>query len=491
MFFLISYGLLNYATYYEARAASPSFRPRFRWFNKYLSLLGSLICLAVILALDVKNGLIALAILLAIHQYLKHTAGPSRWADSGRDHAFQEIRRQLLDTAQEPDHHRNWRPHILAFTNHAPRRLPLLKFAHWIEGRSGLVTAVHIIEGNAIRKHKLLQQAREELRKDIIEHQLKTFPLVLGTEDVIATLPMLLQSYGIGPMRANVALTNWYGQSGTGLPGLQALKFGHNLKTAFRLGYNLVLLHSDATQWQATVDSEREGRRIDVWWCADPSSRLMLLFAYLMTRHQDWQKAHIRVLTAGTGQRLEEAKQSMTKMLEDIRIDAQPQIVADLDAETIKTHSRNSSLVFLPFKIEKYNLTDRQGFSLQRTLPQLPTTALVMAAEEIDLDAEPEEGAAGELAAAMDRLHEAEQRLLKAQKEAARYKADLEQLKEKMESAKMKEPDQITNHELTDQLEKAEQNAQKAFRKTAKNQAKADDAADDVIRLGGSVQEKE
>ena len=29
MFFLISYGLLNYATYYEARAASPSFRPRF------------------------------------------------------------------------------------------------------------------------------------------------------------------------------------------------------------------------------------------------------------------------------------------------------------------------------------------------------------------------------------------------------------------------------------------------------------------------------
>jgi amino acid transporter len=491
MFFLISYGLLNYATYYEARAASPSFRPRFRWFNKYLSLLGFLICLAVILALDVKNGLIALAILLAIHQYLKHTAGPSRWADSSRDHAFQEIRRQLLDVAQEPDHHRNWRPHILAFTNHAPRRLPLLTFAHWIEGRSGLVTAVRIIEGNAIRKHKLLKQAHEELRKDIIDHQLKTFPLVLGTEDVITTLPMLLQSYGIGPMRANVALTNWYGQSGTGLPGLQALKFGRNLKTAFRLGYNLVLLHFDATQWQDTVDSEREGRRIDVWWRADPSSRLMLLFAYLMTRHHDWQKAHIRVLTSGTGQRLEEAKQRMTKMLENIRIDAQPQIVDDLESETIITYSSDSSLVFLPFKIEKYKLTDRQGFSLQRTLPRLPTTALVMAAEEIDLDAEPEEGAAGELAAAMDRLNEAEQRLLRAQKETARSRADIEQLKEKLESAKRNEPDQKTIQEITDQLEQAEQNAQKAFRKAAKNQTKADDAADEVTRLGGFVQEKE
>jgi hypothetical protein len=30
MFFPLSYGLLNYATYVEARAASPSFRPRFR-----------------------------------------------------------------------------------------------------------------------------------------------------------------------------------------------------------------------------------------------------------------------------------------------------------------------------------------------------------------------------------------------------------------------------------------------------------------------------
>ncbi len=45
MFFLISYGLLNYATFYEAQAASPAFRPRFRWFDKRLSFLGFLTCL--------------------------------------------------------------------------------------------------------------------------------------------------------------------------------------------------------------------------------------------------------------------------------------------------------------------------------------------------------------------------------------------------------------------------------------------------------------
>ncbi|MCJ7726443.1 MAG: amino acid permease, partial [Acidimicrobiia bacterium] len=45
MFFLISYGLLNYATYYEARAMSPSFRPRFRFFSRRASLVGAAACL--------------------------------------------------------------------------------------------------------------------------------------------------------------------------------------------------------------------------------------------------------------------------------------------------------------------------------------------------------------------------------------------------------------------------------------------------------------
>lgn len=488
MFFLISYGLLNYATYYEARAASPSFRPRFRWFNKHLSLLGFLICLGVILALDVRNGLIALAILLAIYQYLRHTAGPSRWADSSRDHAFQEIRSQLLAAAGQPDHQRNWRPHILAFTNHAQRRIPLLTFAHWIEGHSGLVTAVRIIEGSDVRKRRLQHEASEELSKDIADHQLNTFPLVLRTDDVTVALPTLLQSYGIGPMRANVVLTNWYGQSGTGLPGLAALKFGRNLRSAFRLGYNLVLLHFDATRWQELQASERDGRCIDVWWCADASSRLMLLFAYLMTRHHAWQKADIRVLTTGTGHRLAQAKESMVKILEESRIDARPQIVATMDAETIKTESSASSLAFLPFKIKNYNLTDRQGYSLQRILPNLPPTALVMAAEDIDLDAEPEEGAAGELAAAMDRLQEVEQRLAKAEKTTARTQQAVADLKTEIDTAAADGADPATLKTLNDRLNQAEQDAEEAFRKAAKTKAKADDAADTVTQLGGSVE---
>jgi amino acid transporter len=132
MFFLISYGLLNYATYFEARSQSPSFRPRFRYFNKWLSLAGALACLGAMLAVDLTAGVVALAVLFAIFQYLKRTAGPARWADSRRSYHLQLIRENLLAAATEPEHPRYWRPQILAFSDNSERRSQLLRFSSWI-----------------------------------------------------------------------------------------------------------------------------------------------------------------------------------------------------------------------------------------------------------------------------------------------------------------------------------------------------------------------
>ena len=134
MFFLISYGLLNYATYYEARSQSPSFRPRFRFFNKWASLAGALACLGAMLAVDLSAGVVAIAVLFAIFQYLRRTAGPARWADSRRSHHLQQIREHLLAAGAEPDHPRDWRPQILAFSDDPRRRAQLLRFSSWIEG---------------------------------------------------------------------------------------------------------------------------------------------------------------------------------------------------------------------------------------------------------------------------------------------------------------------------------------------------------------------
>ena len=82
MFFLISYGLLNYATYVEAHANSPSFRPRFRFFDKRLSLLGCLACLGAMLAINPTAGVVAVVVLFGLHQYIARSVEHERWAES-------------------------------------------------------------------------------------------------------------------------------------------------------------------------------------------------------------------------------------------------------------------------------------------------------------------------------------------------------------------------------------------------------------------------
>jgi amino acid transporter len=483
MFFLISYGLINYATYYEAQTKSPSFRPRFKWFNKYLSLLGCFICLVIILALDIKNGIIAMAILVAIYQYLKQTSGPARWADSSSAHAFQTIRKQLIDLAGVPEHQRHWRPHIMAFTNHEQRRIPLLTFAQWIEGQSGLITAVRIIEGTGLRMRKIKRRAEEDLRQHIQNNRLNAFPLIVAADDITSSLPILLQSYGIGQIDANTVLVNWYGQSGKGVGGLQALKYAHNLKSA---GFNLVLFHYEDNRWSSLLSSSQEGRCIDVWWHADATSRLMLLLAYLATRHADWEKCELRVLTAGTGERLAKVKKELKQTLEEVRIDAQAVIVPNNAPETIIAQSSKSDLVFLPFKIRQYKLTDMNGYSLKRVLPKLPPTALLKAAEDIDLDAEPEEGASGELAEAMDRLWEAERKAARSQKANEGAKETVDRIKADLNDLPHLE---AQNSEIVENLKerliKAEQHAETTFRKAVKDRAKAEDSAKMVRQLGG------
>jgi amino acid transporter len=487
MFFLISYGLLNYATYYEARAASPSFRPRFKWFHPYLSLLGSLTCLGAMLAIDPKSGAVAVAVLIAIHQYLKRTAGPARWADSARSYHLQQVRQHLIAADQDPEHARDWRPRMLVLTYDAKRREPLIHLAAWLEGGSGFAEAVQIVKGADIvaRRHALT--AHEALTASLDKHSQAIFPLTVCAADADEAIGVLIQSSGIGPLQPNTVLLNWFGESGKALSGIGAHHYVGHLKTIFRLGRNLVILHCDSESWQRLQAMPPDSRFIDVWWQNDATSHLMLLFAYLMTRHPFWQRARIRVLTAGTGNQVASQMQRLDKTLEDVRIEAEPQIVESLASEVIVRESSSAALVFLPIRFKKHQLVDPNGQSFKRTLPRLCLSVLMLAAEDIDLDAAPEEGLAGELAAAQDAWQEAEKKAQLAERRASETRKHAEMLKAELYSLEEKGKGgtiQLDQHEaLKKEVQDADDRAEKTFRRAAKARTKANRAAEEAANL--------
>ncbi|MGD9125204.1 MAG: amino acid permease, partial [Desulfarculaceae bacterium] len=327
MFFLISYGLLNYATYYEARAASPSFRPTFRWFDRRLSLIGSLACLGVMLAIDLSAGAMALALLAAVYQYLKRTAGPARWADSRRSFHLQQAREHLLAAASEVEHPRDWRPIVLAFSDHEQRRQRLLQFSTWLEGGSGLTTAVRVLEGEGAGIRRRRRQTLEALSKELTSAGLKAFPLVVNAPDLSEGIDALIQASGLGPLKPNLVLVNWpQKMSSSSAPDAGGL-FITNLRTAFHLGCNLVILDAKESSWDHLQNLPSRDRCIDIWWEPGATGHLMLLLAYLISKSRDWEESPIRVLAYASGPRQKELEETLHSTLADARIQAQIKIL--------------------------------------------------------------------------------------------------------------------------------------------------------------------
>ena len=493
MFFLISYGLLNYATFYEARTASPSFRPKFKWFDMRLSLLGFLACLLVMLAIDFKVGLIAVSILFAIHQYLKRTSGPARWADSRRSYYLQRARENLLNAYIEPEHDRDWRPQILAFSKDAQRRSMLLSFASWLEGKSGLTTVVKILEGKGVKMLRMQEETEKELRSDISEQGFNAFPLVVFGSDSEVALSTLIQSIGIGPLKANTILLNWLDPKSKTHDAFRERYFIRNLKAAYGMGKNIVILGADEYKWEQLQTASVKKRRIDVWWWGGATSRLMLLFAYLITRSEPWEEAEIRVLAAGYAKDSPEAMEDLKHSLNEARIEAEPIIVTDIDTKKLFEYSSGAAIVFLPFRLYGNQVECLINAPVEEILPRLPLTAFVLAAEDIELDVKPEEGAAGEMAAAMDALNDAEKIAGEAEKESIKARKIAESAREKLlelESKPISKEEQDRFLKLRSEADQADKEAEKAFRQAVKAKSQLEDAVKKVKDFKPDVDKK-
>lgn len=482
MFFLISYGLLNYASYYEAKIASPSFRPRFKWFAPKLSLLGFVICAGTMMAIDINSGIAATAVLFAIYQYLKRTAKNTRWADSSRAFYLQQTRINLLGAHTTPSHDRDWQPRLLVLNQSLPTQEPLLAFATWIDGGAGISVALHLCEGEGLTGRRTRDTIQREQAEFILHKEWPLFPLTVCAPDFSTALQSLVQGMGIGPIQPNTAVL-----SGLSSYSTQSItnEYSQLLKIFTQQGMNIVLFHCQLAQWESLTQTPEDERRIDVWWSKNPTGQLMLMLAYLMTRTKAWSKATIRVLTLGSEQNLDEEKAALEQLLDDVRIDADPFIVDSFDRGKVQEHSATATLVFLPFVRAENNIFDSTGQPIDTT--QLPATAFVMAAENLDLDAEPEEGVYALVTEASDALEAAKEKRARAEKTAITAEKNLEALSQKLSDQKQS-PETPANPVAHDTLEKellnAEQESEKARRRLAKEEAKTEEAekqAADVI----------
>ncbi|MBX7197863.1 MAG: amino acid permease [Rhodospirillaceae bacterium] len=431
MFFLVSYGLLNYATYFEARSRSPSFRPRFSLYHERISLCGALACFGAMLAIDVAAGAIATAMIGGIYLYLRARGVPARWADSRRSYHLQQAREHILAAARAPEHARDWRPQLLVFSDDSERRGRLLRFASWIEGGAGLTTVIKVLESDRPEVSALRKEAAKTLEDEITQQCSSAFPLVIAARTLEDGIAVSIQAVGLGPVNANTVVVN-LGAAKDGAAGidLNAERYGYNLRVAFHLGCNLLVLSSTNEKWAALLATKDGARSIDIWWTEGATSPLALVLAHLMTRSDEWSDARIRVLVAGgqSGARIERVR----KILNDSHIEAEALAVERFTPDNVAVVSGQSSLVFLPMTMPIDESFHVFGYAPASFLEGPQLVVFVLSAEDIELTSDPDQGPASEIALAADRLADAAQTLSDLDRKTLRLERRLRKMREEL-----------------------------------------------------------
>jgi hypothetical protein len=223
----------------------------------------------------------------------------------------------------------------------------------------------------------------------------------------------------------------------------------------------------------------------------------MLLLAYLMTRCDEWSGARIRVLAARSEEE-EDAEteddyastvEELRKTLEEVRISAEPEVVVNTNVEAVAEQSGNAALVFLPFRLRGNQLVGPFDGRVEDLLAPLPVAAIGLAAEDISLDAEPEEGKSAEIAAVLDAFSTAKKRAEKAEREAVEAYAYAEEKLRELKEAAASGVDEVVRSDIEAAALDVMELADRAARRKTEAVAKLEDAAKEVEAVGAPPEE--
>ncbi len=380
MAFLITYGTLNLATFYEAATKNPSYRPRFRYCHWSVSLLGAIGCLGVMFLIAPLWALAAIAIMALLYRYISEKNVAVRWGDLQSGILFERVRKNLVRLEQEAYHPKNWRPIILALSGGGWNRPQIAVYGYWFTGGNGLLSLGQVISGNI--EDRLTRRDNQEriLRKFIMEEELAAFPAVVVAPTLPDGIESLVQCYGVGMLRPNTILMGWPTEFQRAEPLFAAMR------TIAQLRRNLVCVRfiQDAPDpWVVP-----EGT-IDVWWRGEENGPLMLLLAYLLSINAEWRNHPIRLMRVISNKAGEAGVlEHLNKLIEVSRIPASPiAVVSDNVAEAIDVTSQYASLVILGLKIPEPGEERVVYERMEQMAARLPRVAFVDSAGGMELEA--------------------------------------------------------------------------------------------------------
>merc|ERR1711962_703907 len=201
-FFLAAYALMNLSVFHSSMTKSPGWRPSFKFYNPWISLLGSIICIALMIIIEWKLGcatLVAMTILYGLTLYLKPEAN---WGSSAEALVFVNALNNTLNLNEQKEHAKTYRPKILLLTGNPAHRQPLVDFANLITKKMSLLICAHVLPEN----QKDVEMLKENVHSWFKDHGLKSFYVLSPSNSFSEGVENAVPLTGIGKLSPNMLM---------------------------------------------------------------------------------------------------------------------------------------------------------------------------------------------------------------------------------------------------------------------------------------------
>ena len=377
MFFLCTYGMINFAAFVESFGGNPSFRPRFRFYHWTTSILGAFACLVVMILIDALAAAVAILVIAGIYAYLSRRVFRSAFGDARLGFQYAFVVRALQKLRRMTPHAKNWRPTFLVMAGNTQTHMTLIKYAVWMEGGRGLVTAAQVISGDLETYAARVESLREAMDTFLRNNELAVFPEVIFAENVDEGIRTLVQAHSIGPLKPNTVLFGWPRSLE------RAEVMFRNVWNISAMGKSVVVVAE-----KGLPAEERSRRRIDIWWRGRQNGSLMATLAHLLTQNWEWRDSYIRVLRViGDAAGRDSSRQAVGKLIEAARIRAEPRVIVSAEPffDVFRSHSAKADVVFLGIQHSDDETPAQLYGRISELIKDMPTTILVHSSGEADL----------------------------------------------------------------------------------------------------------
>ncbi|KAL9698244.1 hypothetical protein quinque_001685 [Culex quinquefasciatus] len=206
-FFLAAYCLVNFSTFHASLAKPVGWRPTFRYYNMWLSLIGAILCIAVMFLISWPTALITFAVVLGLYLFVSYRKPDVNWGSTTQAQTYKNALMSVQQLNNVEDHVKNYRPQILVMSGHPSTRPLLVNFAYLLTKNLSLMVCGHVNKTQTSQKYRnyLQRKATDWFRRQ----KVKGFYAYVDDNDFETGARAAMQASGIGKLRPNVLLLGY------------------------------------------------------------------------------------------------------------------------------------------------------------------------------------------------------------------------------------------------------------------------------------------